>query len=258
MTYLAYCATTGLPAMDYRITDAIVDPRGSDALSSEQLICLDRLFCAYAPPIDIEVSPPPATASGHITFGAMCTLAKINDAVIDLWAQVLAATPYSKLLMQSRGLDTQWHERMRDAFGRHNIAPDRIELLNQAPLAEYLKNFSRIDIALDPFPFSAHTTTCHALWMGVPVITLTGETSVSRVSTSILRSTGLPDLTATTPRQYVEIATLLASDTARLKELRHELRPRLKSSPLMDGANLTRKIEHAYRAAWRKWCAKRI
>ncbi len=254
ISYLGYCAPTGLPAMDWRVTDAIIDPEQGAASGAEKLLRLDRAFCAYCPPSPApDVTSLPAAAAGHVAFGALCTLAKVTEPVIALWAKVLLAVTGSKLLIRARGLDEETGARFCATFAQFGIAPERLLLLNHAALPEYLATFGRVDIELNPFPYSAHTTTCHALWMGVPVVTLTGQGPLSRVSASVLTAVGLSELIAATDAEYVKIAAALATDMSRLAELRASLRERLQSSPLLDGEDMTRTLEAAYRKAWRTW-----
>ncbi len=254
ITYLGYGATTGLPAIDWRITDTIIDPAGSEAHGTEKLIRLDRTFCVYQPPAQTpDVAPLPATSAGHITFGSLSTVAKITDPVIALWAKVLLAVAGSRLLMRARGIDDEMQARLRTSFARHGVAPNRLELLNHAPVPEYFQTFGQVDIELDPFPYSAHTTTCHALWMGVPVVTLTGQRSVSRVSASVLTSVGLSEFIAMSEDEYIKIAVAATTDLPRLVELRATMRDRLRASPLLDGQNIARRLETEYRKAWRTW-----
>jgi predicted O-linked N-acetylglucosamine transferase (SPINDLY family) len=188
----------------------------------------------------------------------MCTLAKVNEKVIALWSRLLNELPTSRLILRSRGLDdSQVADEVVSRFEKHGIARERIETLGRIKLPKYLETFQRIDIELDPFPYSAHTTTCHALWMGVPVITLSGETTVSRVSASLLKAIGLPELIATSADEYISIVKSLGGDLERLETLRAGLRQRMLDSPLLDGPQFTKNLESAYRNIWREWCGKR-
>jgi predicted O-linked N-acetylglucosamine transferase (SPINDLY family) len=256
VTYLGYATTTGMKAMDWRITDAIVDPPGtSEAHSTERLLRLPRVFCSYEPWVEApQVGPLPAEGAGHVTFGSLCTLAKVNAGVIERWSQILSASSGSRLLIRARGLeDAGLRGELVARFARLGVSPDRLEILGGTGLLEYFETFNRIDVMLDAFPFAAHTTTCHALWMGVPVVTLTGVTTVSRVSASVLSAVGLARFVADSPQRYVEIATSLAADVPRLCELRRTLRDRLRASPLLDGAGMARELEKAYRFMFAEW-----
>ena len=249
ITYLGYPNTTGLPAMDYRFTDAIADPPGtSDHLHTEKLIRLPRTAWCYQPPTDCPaVQPRPG--DGPIIFGAFNILAKFSNTCLALWAEVLAAVPDSKLLIKSKGLGSAIaRQRIIDIFRNHNIAEQRLDLRGpDASMLTHLKTHGQVDIMLDPFPYNGTTTTCEALYLGVPVITLMGSTHVARVGASLLANVGLADLVANSPEQYVSIAKSLAADRTRLAQLRSTLRDQMKSSPLMNGVDITRNIEAIYR-----------
>jgi predicted O-linked N-acetylglucosamine transferase (SPINDLY family) len=258
MSYLGYAATTGMTAVDYRITDGIVDPPDDHASRGpEKLLRLPRIFCCYDPPdVAPEVAPLPAATTNHITFGGLCTIAKVNRAVIELWSQVLHAVPQSRLLLRARGLqDPEVQADFATRFAAHGISRERLEMLPGTNFREYLATFNSVDIAFDPFPFNAHTTDCHALWMGVPFITLPGRTSVSRVGASLLSAVSLPQLIASSPQDYVRIAQTLSSDLPALAEMRATFRERLRNSPLLDAKSFTADLEAGYRQAWTEFCA---
>jgi predicted O-linked N-acetylglucosamine transferase (SPINDLY family) len=255
VSYLGYPDTTGMPTIDYRLTDAIADPPGvTEALHTEQLIRLPGCAWCYRP---LDNSPPveDARATKTLTFGSFSVASKINPPLIELWARLLRELPDARLLIKTgHGLPSLAHPAIRNEFARHGIGDDRLELVGFAPdLIEHLRSYSRVDIALDTFPYNGTTTTCEALWMGVPVISLAGETHASRVGASLLSVVGLPDLVANQPGDYVAIAKGLAQDVARRTQLRRELRPRMQSSPLMDGPRLARSVEQAYRTMWRAY-----
>jgi predicted O-linked N-acetylglucosamine transferase (SPINDLY family) len=257
VSYLGYANTTGLPAIDYRLTDAHVDPPGrTDAYQPEELVRLPDTFCCYQPPADApDVGDPPALASGRITFASLNRLPKLNPVVLSLWARVLAAVPGSRLLLQANGLaDRDTREHLVSRFGRQGIDPDRLELLGWGTFADYLANLRRTDIGLDTFPFNGHTTSCHALWMGVPFVTFAGRLPVSRVGGTLLSYLGLHELVAETADAYVEIAARLAGDLGRLHTLRIKMRERMQTSPLLDAKRFARVVEDAYREMWRRWC----
>lgn len=257
VTYLGYGTTTGLATMDYRLTDRFLSPADSREWNAEEMVRLPGCFACYRPPADApSVAPPPSVRAGHVTFGSFNNLAKVTPAVIGLWAKVLHALPDAKLILKNRTLaDTAQQERYRALFAKSGIAAARITFIPQtASPADHLAFYGRIDIALDPFPYNGHTTTCEALWMGVPVITLAGAMFYSRYGASMLSNLGLEEFIATTPEGYAEKAVALANDRKRLSSLRAELRPRMAASPLCDAKTLTGEVEKAYRSMWRRWC----
>lgn len=250
--------TSGLDAIDYFLSDRFETPPGSEAHFSETVIRLPDGFHCYGPPdYAPEVAPLPAGANGAVTFGCFNNLAKVTPRVVALWAKVLAAVPGSRLLLKTKALDDPdaqaWYRELTAAAG---IAPDRLVLAGGAPHAELLAAYGAVDITLDPFPYSGGLTTLESLWMGVPVVTLSGETFAGRHSTSHLANIGLPELIAATPDEYVAIAAGLADDRDRLAGLRASLRDRLAASPICDARRYTRNLEAAYRRMWRAWCAK--
>jgi protein O-GlcNAc transferase len=256
VTYLGYCASTGLETMDYRLSDPHLDPPDSDLSHyTERTTRLPETYWCYAP-VDLtpEPSPPPVEETGHITFGCLNNFAKVSPA-LDLWAEILQNVPGSHLIVHSH--PGAHLKTVRERFADKNISPDRLEFLGRQVRAEYLKTYGRIDIALDPFPWGGGITTCDALWMGVPVVSLVGRTAVGRGGASILANIGLQELIAHTPEQYVKIAVGLANDLPRLAELRRTLRPRMQASPLMDAPRFARNVEATYRQMWRSWCAER-
>jgi predicted O-linked N-acetylglucosamine transferase (SPINDLY family) len=253
-TYLGYCGSTGMDAMDYRLSDPYMDPPDSDlSLYSERTIRLPETYWCYgvsgpAP----ESSPLPAAAAGCVTFGCLNNFAKVSPPALDLWAEILRRLPRSRLIVHSHPgahLDA-----VRERFAGKGISPDRLEFPNWRPWPQYVQIHGRIDVALDPFPWGGGITTCDALWLGVPVVSLAGRTAVGRGGASILSNVGLPELIARTPQQYVQIAMDLAGDLPRLAELRRMLRGRMQASPLMDAPRFARNVEAAYRQMWRTWC----
>jgi predicted O-linked N-acetylglucosamine transferase (SPINDLY family) len=250
--------TTGLEAVDYFIADRTVFPKGAVERFTERVIRLPSIY-VHAPLAEVPVPPPPAAAAGLVTFGSFNNPAKINDQVLALWAKVLAAAPGSRLLLKFRNwfLVPSLQARIGAALRGFGVDPSRIQF-DGAPdqTAGHLARYGRIDIALDTFPFSGSTTTFEALWMGVPVITLTGATVASRWSASILHTLKLEEFVADTPERYVGAAAALAGDSARLAGLRSTLRERICRSPLVDGGLRARQIERVYRAVWRRWCAR--
>jgi predicted O-linked N-acetylglucosamine transferase (SPINDLY family) len=260
-TYLGYAGTTGLDAIDWRITDAIVDPPGdaSERFHSERLMRLPRTQWCYQPPADAPdvAAAPPVRSTGVVTFGAATNLAKVTPQVIELWSRVLRATPGSRFAMKARSLaDAATCDRMAAAFAAHGIERARLTFEPAGDMRDYLRFLSTLDIALDTFPFAGGTTTCHTLFMGVPVVTLTGQTSVSRVGASVLTNVGVAELIAKTPEEFVARATELARDRARLAEPQATLRPRMLASPLCDAATFVRDLEAAYRRMWQAWAGR--
>jgi predicted O-linked N-acetylglucosamine transferase (SPINDLY family) len=257
-TWLGYPGTTGLREIDYRLSDPYLDPIGIDeSVYAEKTLRLPETFWCYEP-LDgraIEVVPLPAQAVGHITFGCLNTFAKINSVIISLWAQILERVTMSRLILLAH--PGRHRDRTLEQFAARRIGPDRIEFADFRPRRQYLELYHRIDITLDSFPCNGHTTSLDSLWMGVPVVSLTGKTTASRAGFSQLSNLGLPDLATELPADYVDIATKLAQDTTRLSHLRRTLRDRMLASPLMDATRFARNMESAYRRMWRQWCETR-
>lgn len=254
-SWLGYLNTTGLEAMDYRITDWHACPEGMERFHTERLMrmphsqwCFDQFI--EAPP----VGPLPSAQSGAVTFGSFHNLIKLTPPLLELWARLLRRMAASRLLIVARGAE-QLAERIAAVFLAHGVEPQRIEFIGHVPLQTYLSLHNRVDINLDAFPYSGGTTTFHSLWMGVPVVTLKGETVVSRGGVSVMTVLGLEELIADAENQYVEICASLAANPQRLGALRAELRQRLAGSPLSDGVRFTRDLEAAYRDMWRNRCA---
>ncbi|MHB8535829.1 MAG: O-linked N-acetylglucosamine transferase, SPINDLY family protein [Sulfuricaulis sp.] len=261
VTYLGYPNTTGLATMDYRLTDSRADPTAQhDTYYSERLVRLDPGFLCYQPPADAPaVAPAPCEGHGYITFGSFNNLSKISSETIALWARILHTIPTGQLVLKYHWLsDTATRERYYGLFAEHDIPRERVQVFGMAPTtAEHLSMYSRIDIALDPFPYNGTTTTCEALWMGVPVITLAGRAHASRVGASLLSQVGLTELVAETADQYLATAVSLADNRATLVQLRAGLRAKVASSTLCDSQSFARRVEAAYRTMWEKWCAAR-
>lgn len=257
VTWNGYPNTTGMSAMDFRITDEFCDPPGqTEHLHSERLARLPRIFMTWRPPADApDVAPPPALAAGHVTFGSFNSCFKITPALAALWARVLAAVPGSRLMLVTIGAGAA-ERRVRDLFAAHGIGAERLEILPRMTHEEFLMSHARADIALDSYPYHGTTTTCFSLWMGLPVVTLAGATHVSRVGVSLLTNAGLPDLVARDPDHYVEIARRIAGDLSALAALRAGLRGRILTSPLADGRAGARAFERAFRDMWSAWCSR--
>lgn len=258
-TYLAYAGTTGLRAVDYRITDPYLDPPSddADAYYSETSVRLPHTYWCYQPPAvvpDKPVGPPPAGQAGTITFGCLNNFSKVNPRVIAAWGRIMSAVTDSRMILHCR--EGGHRHRVRQLFAQAGVEPHRVRLVPRAPGADYFLLYDQIDIALDPFPYPGGTTTCDALWMGVPVVSFAGATAVSRGGFSILSNVGHPELVARDVEGYVRIATELASDRARLAGLRAALREQMRASPLMDAPRFARDFEAALRDMWRRWCAR--
>jgi protein O-GlcNAc transferase len=251
VTYLGYCGTTGLETMDYRLSDPWFDDADSDlSVYSERTVRLPRSYWCYQPGAatpDIE----PRNPAQLVTFGCLNNFAKVSSASLDLWSRILMATPGSRLILHAPAGHAR--QDVLDRLTAAGVGADRVEFVAKQPWDTYIRTYQRIDVALDPFPYGGGITTCDALWMGVPVVSLSGKTAVGRGGRSILNNIGLPELVANSPEQYLHIATDLAGDSRRLSNLRHGLRDRMKSSPLMDEAGFTRELEEAYRIMWRAW-----
>jgi predicted O-linked N-acetylglucosamine transferase (SPINDLY family) len=251
--WLSYPGGTGLSCIDYRLSDPHIDPPGSEADYAETTLRLPTTYWCYQPGGETpQRSDVPMKTEGMITFGSLTNFAKVGAAALELWAKVLAATPRSRLLMNCpKGTARQ---RVSERLAGHGIAPDRLDFVSHQPWPQYMETYQRIDIALDPTPYGGGITTCDSLWMGVPVVTLLGRTAVGRGATSVLRNIQLAELIATTPVDYVRIATELARDTDRLMALRGELPSHMQASALMDAREFARDVEAAYRQMWHTTC----
>ena len=257
VSWLGYANTTGLGTIDYRITDGIADPPGAtERFHTEKLFRLPGSFICYsAPQNPPPVGPLPAKDSGTVTFGAFNNFAKTNEKVFFLWAEILKITPGSRLLLKVSGIrHAPLRDRVLNAFACFGIGPDRIILHERkSHILEHLDLFNQVDIALDTFPYNGTTTTCEALFMGTPVITLAGNAHVSRVGASLLCHAGFPEFVADSEDEYVSKAAELAMNIERIDGYRSILRDRMFQSPLMDIEGFTRTLEAAYHRMWRNW-----
>jgi protein O-GlcNAc transferase len=255
VTYLGYPDTTGLRSMDYRFVDAITDPPGdAEAFHTERLVRFAPTAWAFAPPLDApEVA---ASMSGPVTFGCFNNFSKVSEATLRGWAGVLAAVPGSKLLLKGQGLaDQAVIARFRERLAQVGVAEDRVELLGRtASLAAHLALYARVDVALDTYPYHGTTTTCEALWMGVPVVTLAGDRHMARVGASLLTAAGHPEWIARNWAEYAQIATRLAADRAELARVRAGLREEVRRSALLDHAAQAERFGAALRQCWEQWC----
>ena len=256
ITYLGYPASTGLEQIDYRISDPWSDPPTlTENLHTEKLLRLNDGFLCYRPPEDApDVGPLPLLESGHVTFGSFNNLAKLTPRMIKCWAKILRSVRGSQLRLKAKALgDQMTRTRIFGAFAKQGIEEKRLELMpwitDSSPLAAY----QGVDIALDTYPYHGTTTTMEALWMGVPVVTLAGNWHASRVGISILARANLDELIATTPSDYIKIATTLASSPNAIKNYRHRLRASVVAGGLTNGPRFTKKLEKVYRQAWKNW-----
>ena len=249
VAYPGYPNTTGLSTMDYCLTDADRDPPGSEEFYTEKLIRLPVTSQCYEPTDqDLEVGPPPYERAGFVTFASLNKAIKVNPTVVRAWAGILHWVEKSKLLLLA---NPGGERRLLDQFASEGIDARRLEFITRVPRRQYLELHRRIDINLDPWPYNGHTTLLDGLWMGVPAVVLEGNAHVSREGTAVMRLMDLRDCVTRTVQDYVLSAVRLGCDLPRLSQLRRTLRERMKRSALMDGAGLTRRIEAAYREAWR-------
>jgi predicted O-linked N-acetylglucosamine transferase (SPINDLY family) len=252
VTYLAYPGTTGLDSIDYRITDGHLDPPGtSDQYYSEKSVRLGSYWCYEEPWKGLENTFLPAERAGYVTFGCLGNFCKVNPPVLKTWSDILLAVPGSRLLLHAD--EGSHREGARRILSEWGVDPHRLIFVGKLPLPAYLEQYHGIDIGLDPFPYVGGTTTCDALWMGVPVVTLRGRTAIGRGGVSILSTVGLAEFIGDTPEQYVQIAVGWANDLGRLSGLRATLRKQMRSSPLMDAQRFARDLESALRRMWIDW-----
>jgi predicted O-linked N-acetylglucosamine transferase (SPINDLY family) len=252
VTAIGYPNTTGHPAVDMRIVDSVTDPAGAEALCTERLARIDPCFLCYRPPDDApEPAMPPA--DGPITFGSFNLLSKVSAGTLAAWRGALDACPGSRLLLKSRNFaDPSARAGLLARAAQAGIAPERVEIVAFTPgIAEHLALYRRVHVALDAFPYNGTTTTCEALWMGVPVVTMAGDRHAARVGASLLRAAGLPELVTERPEAFAQAAARLAGDLAHLTALRSGLRDRLRASPLLDAAGWATRFHGALREAWR-------
>lgn len=250
VTFAGYPATTGLSTIGYRLTDPQLDPPGlDDRYYSERSIRLTHSFWCYAAPeSDPPVSGLPALEQGFVTFGCLANPCKINARVLRLWARVLRAVDGSRLLLLAPSRSSR--QRTCQALAVEGVSAERVEFVDSQAREAYLNVYHRIDVGLDTLPYNGHNTSLDSFWMGVPVVTLAGQTVVGRAGVSQLTNLSLPQLIAHTPDRFVAITTELASDLPRLAKLRRTLRHRMQSSPLMDAPSFAHSIEAAYRTMW--------
>jgi protein O-GlcNAc transferase len=257
VSWLGFPSSTGLPAIDYRISDGWLTPQDTPEYYAETIWNLDCPAHCYRPyPLSPAVGSLPAERQGYITFGSFNNLAKVNLQTVALWSEALRKVSNSRLVLKNRQLsEPTIYSQYVEAFREEGITEDRIELLGPIPgLEAHLNYYNRVDISLDTFPYNGATTTLEALWMGVPVVTLFGWRTASRYGLSFLDTLGLRELATDNPAEFALIAAQLASDLPRLAQLRSELRGKMQHSLLCNEAHFARKIESAYRLMWRQWC----
>lgn len=257
VTWIGYFHSTGLKCLDYFITDPHTSPSGSQQLFSETPLYLPHSRFCYSPPkYAPPVTPSPCLDNGYVTFGSFNRTDKLIQPVIELWSQILHAVPKSRLLLKSSSFaDKGVRKHFARRFRKYGIDKKRLELRRSTPHPVMLAEYAEVDIALDPFPFGGGMTTLEALWMGVPVITLVGDSVVSRQGYSALANIGLGERLAFSSRDdYVAAAIELASDPVKLDELRSGIRARVDASPIRDAPQFARDLEALYRSMWEAHC----
>jgi len=256
-TWLGFPGTTGLAAIDYRLTDALADPPGTEAHSSETLVRMPHGFHCWRPPADAPEIAPRSPDRPPI-FGSFNNAQKLSADTIALWAELLRRVPAARLKLKSSWLlRGRVFDAIRAAFAAHGIDAERVEAAGWiAATSSHLAAYGDIDVALDPFPYNGTTTTIEALWMGVPVVALAGDRHAARVGVSVLTHAGVPELIVATKADYVDLAASLVGDRFRLEEYRATLRARMSASPLLDVGRFARDIEKAYRVMWQRWCTE--
>ena len=261
VSYLGYPTSTGIAAIDYRISDHQIDPDPADPYSAEKVLRLPATYYCFRhfgelPP----VGPLPALENGFVTFGSFNNLTKLDPDTLALWAQVLAAVPASRLILKTRSLgDSQMQQQVAAHFSRRGIDEGRLMLRGwEAQTASHLAHYNNVDIALDPAHYNGATTTCEALLMGVPVATRRGNTHMSRLGASLLTAAGLPEHIAANDEGFVALCVALAGDLAALQALRSRLRGQVCASALMDETGFVRAFEAAYREIWIDWCERQV
>lgn len=255
VTWAGYIGTTGLSAIDYIVADRFEVPPGAEVYYAERVLRMPDGYVSYDPPVYApEVGPPPARESGRVTFGSFNHPTKIGPQVLGVWSEILRRLPTARLVLKYRAMDdSAIAGRLTELFAGHGVGLDRVEYRGGSSHVDFLRHYGEIDIALDPFPYNGGLTTIEALWMGVPVVTMPGDTFAARHSLSHLSNVGLTETIATNPDEYVERTVALANDLPRLAELRAGLRDRVASSPVCDGRRFAENLLRLLRDAWREW-----
>lgn len=259
VAWAGYVGTTGLSAIDYLISDMYSTGEEDEPYYSEEIIRMPDGWLCYDPPdYAPEVGPLPFKKNDHITFCSFSNPAKINEGLVSVWAKILHQVASARLLIKYKGIDSTSNiDRLVAMFEAEGVDQSRLILEGLSPHAELLARYNDVDITLDPFPYSGGLTTYESLWMGVPVITVPGDTFASRHSLSHLSTVGLPELVARDTDDYVTLAVELANDIDRLADLRAGLRDRMSSSPLCNGEKFAVGFAKLMRDIWRKWCVSR-
>jgi len=256
VSYLAYAGTTGLKAMDYRLTDIYLDPpEKKEYAFTEKPLRLPVCWWNFQVPPGVplpEVAPPPCLKNGFVTFGSLNNFGKVNPIAREAWAAILAGVPGSKLLLHIK--HTRIRENILQFFEERGVSADRIQMIGYQDGPDYIKTYHQIDIALDPFPFAGGTTTFDSLWMGVPVVSLAGDRAVGRGGLSIMSTLGRKEWVGHSIEEYIQIAIRLATESEKLSAIRENLRKDIAASPLMDSPRFAREVEKHFRAIWREWC----
>jgi len=260
MTYLGYPTTSGLKHIDYRLTDASIDPKGTyDSHYTEQLTYLDPyFFCLSSLGNRVPVSRLPSLVNPQFCFGAFHNTSKISDMIIKLWSNVLLEVPESKLLLQASAFDdpdivSYFHS----CFETYGIKRQRIQCVGKLPFEHYLKLHHQIDIMLDTQPWTGHTTSCHALWMGIPILTLSGNRHASRIGQRLMLALDLPEWIASDHQAFVKKAVQFSKDPNSLNTLRMNMRNRITESGISNQKQYVDSLEHVFRSLWIFWCEKR-
>ncbi len=248
MTYLAYASSTGVPQIDYRLTDIFLDPPGTSSPFVEKPLHLQSYWC-YAPDTSAPaVNPLPAATTGTITFGSLNNFCKASPPALAAWIKILRAVPNSQLLLHAPPGSAR--DRITQLLIDNHLDPARIRFAGLLPFNQYMQMYHQIDIALDPFPYAGGTTSCDALWMGVPLVTLAGNTGVGRSGVRLLSHLSLSEFISSNVDSYISIAAQLASDPARLAHLRATLRDRMQSSLLTNAPRFAADLQSLFRRAW--------
>jgi len=257
-TYLGYYGTTGLDQVDYWLTDAVLHPPDRDHLdpASEERWRLDRCYVSYRPlPAAPDVAPAPCLKNGRISFGSFNQSRKITFETAQHWMAVLTAVPHSQLVLKSKNLgEASERQRVQELFGELGLDPQRLQLLSHSPsVREHLEAYQLVDLALDTFPYTGCTTTADALWMGVPVLTVAGDSMVSRQAAAVLHGAGQPQWVCRSSAELAALASALAERPEALAILRQQLRQQVAASPLLDSASLAKTTQVSFREWWHRW-----
>jgi len=259
VTYLGYPTTSGLKHVDYRLTDAVIDPEDtSESCYTEKLVFIDPyFFCLSSLGNTVSISDTPALHNNVLCFGAFHNTSKVSDTTIKLWSNVLANIPRSKILLQAAAYDDPDIVRyFQSCFEKYGIKRHRIQCVGTLPFKQYLKLHHQIDIMLDTQPWTGHTTSCHALWMGIPILTLAGKRHASRIGQRLLHAINLQDWIAENTQEFVKKAVLFSQDYHALNTLRKNMRSRINTSDISNRKQFVDSLEKVLRQLWVTWCTK--